>query len=969
MTGARPRGYDPAVKGARWSLLLAAALFLCALGPAGTSRAYPGPEETEDAATPRWDQFGGNSARTFASAVEPVRSTPRTSWKGWCSPEDAGNIVAWEGTLLLASGSRGGSATLEAFSLADGRRLAKHNLGSPGNVRIAVARGMVIVAGEKSLRGFQLQGSGFTQRWSVKGCHPQPPAVIGDTVCSYGGGILTEYEPMTGKPTDAYEHFATECPPALARENGTMEIGGVVTGPLSGYEGVFAFLRTPSRRGGSEFGFFRNSAPGDLHLCRIPRDGTDPGGWLLYTSSALAGKDSDLHASVLADHGRSEGGGLAPLASPPTVYGGQAIGFGEDGTLVAVRAKGTYAKLVDLKDLPPGTRPGPASRARNVAYFGNWALDLDTRRVLWSLPDFKPGGPLLPVADRVLIAVSEKGDLLCLTDRPEAGSAAAAPRGPGPAVPPPPPPLPGDGLLLDDGTSVEGSVEALPGGRFRVLPPGGAAREEEAARLLFVRGGGRVLHRGRESGVLARWRRTLHPPAVDDLMAIHIRMAKDGLHEAAAAVLSDARALGLPEDRAAEAARRAGAVKANAFPERVLAGLEPEFLKARSRAREGILAASDWCLERGFPAAAACLLLDAARLLRGDGVPDRRAAAGIPAVFPWKDSPDAGRRWLEWAREIVDADAEFLPADHILRKSITSGPWAAGEEVVVLRTPNVVFRSRIRDPAIVGRCLRNAEFVCRALAMLLGPGALAPVRDDQDRMDVRLHADEESFREEDRASGDAPAWSAGHYSPGEGVSLFFVPGEGRRDPLGRGLFEVLAHELTHHFLDRRWSAVRGRPRGGPGAPGYWAIEGIARFVEDQAVEMERRGLRFDDRTVPSLEAAAQAAGRGVLFRPSELLAMSHRGFRTLPDTEILRVRLRNTIEQRILSPVGLFYEQAGATAYHLVMDRGEEGRRAFFRYLADVYAGKAAAEGWRVLGFASAEVFDEKVQAFLAGLR
>ena len=97
--------------------------------------------------------------------------------------------------------------------------------------------------------------------------------------------------------------------------------------------------------------------------------------------------------------------------------------------------------------------------------------------------------------------------------------------------------------------------------------------------------------------------------------------------------------------------------------------------------------------------------------------------------------------------------------------------------------------------------------------------------------------------------------------------------------------------------------------------------------------------------------------------------MSHMDFGKLSTKEILRVRLRNTIEGRILSPIGLFYEQAGATAYFLVMERGEEGRRAFFRYLADVYAGAADSEGWRALGFASDEEFDGAVKGFLAGLR
>jgi len=951
-----------------------APLLLVALFTAISPAPVPAQDEGIDPATPRWDQFGGNAARTFASGVEPVRSAPRVAWKGRFPGSSSRNMVAWEGTLYMGGTSPSGNGVLRALSLADGRVLATKDLGKPGSW-LAVADGMVVVADDSGLRAFQLQGNAFSLRWTVRGKHPFPPAVLDDVVWSVSGGFLSGYAAPSGKLVADPVEFPTECPPVLAKEGGRVLKAGVTTGPLKGYRGTYVFLQVDGRPSSRDFGQFRDPATSEprLHLCRLAPEGEDGGGWLLHSSSPLAGSEEDCPSSILPQvRGRGDGG-LAPIASPATTYRGSAIGFGNDGTLVAVRAGGLFMLLVDRKGLPRGTRPGPASRARSTAYFGNWALDLDTRRVLWSLPDLHPEGPLVPVADRILIAVTESGEVSCLTDRPEAGSApspgTAAADAPAAAGLPPPPPLTGDGLLLADGSSVEGPVEALAGGRFRVAPAGGTPHEEDGTGLLLARGDGRVLFRGRESALLARWRRTLHPGAVEVLMGIHGSMAKSGLHEAAAATLADAAYFGLPADRAAEATRRAGSVKANGFPAKILGELEPGFRKARSAAREGILAASDWCRDRGFPAAAACLLLDAGRMLPGDGVVDARVAATVPDAFPWKGEADGGRRWLEWAPEIVAADGAFLPASHPLRAAITAGPWAVGEPVLVLRTPNVVFRSRYPDAAAVGRCLRNAEFVCRALALLLGPGEVAPVRGDDGLMDIRLHADEKSFRAEDEADGSALAWSAGYYAPDEGVSRFFVPGGDSRDPLGRGLFEVLAHELTHHFLDTRWKATRDAPKGGPRAPGYWAIEGIARFVEDQAVEMDRRGLRFDDRTAPSLEAAAQAAGLKVLFRPSRLLSISHAEFATLSDKELLRVRLRNTLEGRILSAIGLFYEQAGATAYFLVMERGEEGRKAFFAYLADVYAGRAPAEGWKPLGFASAEAFDAAIAKFLEGLR
>ncbi len=942
---------------------------------AAVARACP-PGEDEGAATPRWDQYGGNAARTFASSTEPVRAQPRVAWKA----SGMEHAVAWEGTIYsVVPGSGARSWTLRAHSVADGSSLATSALPKTSSAHVAVARGMVIVATGDGLFGYQLQKAGFTRRWTVKGDHRFPPAILDDTVYSLADHTLSGHDPLTGKVTVEGRELRSHAPPAIVREAGGHAAAGVVVDDYSGYVGRHLFLRRIGTiRHGSEDRFGRLRGDPDevtgLHLCRIPA-ATGWGAWLLLSPVPLLGQERNFTGALIADVGDS---GLVDLAWPPTVYGENAFGLSADGRLLAMDTEAHFTEIVGRGQLPPGARPGAASRARGTAYFGNWAVDLDSRRVLWCLPEFAAAGAALPLADRVLLVHDAAGTAYCLTDRsaaPPGGSAGEpAPAGAAPAVPSAAAPLPslppGDGVLFADGEFVEGTVLALPGPRFRVEPAAGEGREADGSQVLLARAGGEVVHRGRSSEVLARWRRTLHPPALDVLMGLHARAARVGLHEGAAAILADARLFGLPADRAAQEARRARGVKANPVPERSLAALEPEFRAARAKAREPFLAAATWCRERGFPAVAACLLLDGRRLQSGDGVPEGAAATTVPAAFPWSGAADAVPRWLEWAPEIVSADAEFLPPEHPLRRGVAEGPWGVRGSAVVLRSPNIVFRSLSQDPAVVGRCLRNAEFTGGALTALLGAAAVTAVVGDGDRLDVRLHADEASFRAERSADGDAPSWAVGYYSPTEGVSRFYLPADGDGDPLGRGLFETLAHEVTHHFLDRRWrAAVAASTRRGTTSNGYWAIEGIARFVEDQAVEMDRRGLRFDDRTVPSLEATAQAARRGVLFPPAQLLGWPREVFAVLPSEGLLTVRLRNTLSERVLSPIGLFYEQSGAMAYFLVMERGEEGRRAFFAYLAEVYAGTAPAAAWKPLGFPSAAEFDRAFTAFLEGLR
>jgi len=86
------------------------------------------------------------------------------------------------------------------------------------------------------------------------------------------------------------------------------------------------------------------------------------------------------------------------------------------------------------------------------------------------------------------------------------------------------------------------------------------------------------------------------------------------------------------------------------------------------------------------------------------------------------------------------------------------------------------------------------------------------------------------------------------------------------------------------------------------------VEGFARFIEDQLVEMGRRGLRFDDAPVPSLDATAQLEPAGVLLPIERLVDLDHVGFGRLGDEPLARVQLRNTIVRLELSERAIFYE-------------------------------------------------------------
>ena len=86
-------------------------------------------------------------------------------------------------------------------------------------------------------------------------------------------------------------------------------------------------------------------------------------------------------------------------------------------------------------------------------------------------------------------------------------------------------------------------------------------------------------------------------------------------------------------------------------------------------------------------------------------------------------------------------------------------------------------------------------------------------------------------------------WTAGHYSPLDRVERIYLPAD---DDEFRSVMNTYAHELTHHWLSMRWLGKGNMGRAAV-VPGYWIVEGFARFIEDQAMEMGRRAGRLGGR--------------------------------------------------------------------------------------------------------------------------
>ena len=143
------------------------------------------------------------------------------------------------------------------------------------------------------------------------------------------------------------------------------------------------------------------------------------------------------------------------------------------------------------------------------------------------------------------------------------------------------------------------------------------------------------------------------------------------------------------------------------------------------------------------------------------------------------------------------------------------------------------------------------------------------------------------------------------------------------------------------------------------------VEGLARFVEDQVLELGRVSRRFDDATVKSIDAAVQVESRGRLIPMENLVDGNHLDFMALGGEPDIMVQLRYTLKRMMLTERHVFYEQAGSLVFYLMNRRGDDGRALLISYLRDFYTHKSKPEGWKRLGWSSAAELEDDFRAFL----
>ncbi|MEW6071500.1 MAG: hypothetical protein AB1726_02750 [Planctomycetota bacterium] len=903
-----------------------------------------------------WNQHRGDAAATATSSFRAIRSTPGEEWR-----HDFGAILAepvsWGG-VVYAAVKEGPQRKLVAFRASGGERLASAVLGGKGPVGLAVWQGTAIVVAEDEIVTYAYAANRLAFRKRLKGKWDGPPSVHEGLLFLAGGGELSCID---------LERLSVV---------GTAEAGGgrVSVCPAGGGDAILSScgVASPPRLRGTYLA---------LHLARLTGIGTkevslrhersqiltmvderaaisagyvarwadeDHGveGWLVHSPVGLRSSGKGTYYTVLPQS--EEGCWLSPIVTDAVVWERLVLGFSADSELVAFETGGRYRVFVSAADMPAGARPGPATIASGVAYLGNWAVDLADSRVLWCRADLRPATPLLPLADDRVVYATADGALVGLVDPNAPAEAPADAGGEAGALPPPRRPDDGEVVILADG---------------RVLPRG--APEPPPEEIAFRGNEAGFTVTGEEHPLFLAWRNALHAELVGEIEATFRSYAKVRLFDECRRLLAEAKDYGLDSRQATTLEGLLAGKPANQSGnvEDQRRRIRAEEDERREKVRSSFVAAADWCRERGQRGAATVLYSHARHVRRGGENADviEAAAALAPAEFPWRAEKDAAERWMAWTEELLPAAASFCGREDPDWKRLEES-WPA--DAIALRTKNLLVFSQAPDAALLGRCLRKGEGSMRAVGEILGVAA-AP---EEERLQVRIYTDREAYQAALGEKGDAADWSAGLFSPAENVSRFFVPRGKDGDPLARSLDGVLAHELTHHYLFRRW--MGGRQALDPDQPGFWVVEGIAEFVSDQFLELGRAERRFDDPTVLSLDVAARLAETDSLLPLAALLDLSPRAFQGLSGEGGPRVRPRYTLAagEVEISPRHAFYCEAAALAFLLWNRRGEEGRAAFLRALRDHYEGRTAAEGWKALGWESAAAAEAELRAFLRGV-
>jgi hypothetical protein len=362
----------------------------------------------------RWTGPRGAASGSFRSRALPIRSEIEEAWRMAFDRVEAAP-VHWDGVGYIV-GTRAAGTVLVAFDLASGREIARAAIddfrsGTPLHVWDAMVH---YQTGDGALRTYRFADGALHELWAYRGRpgdgggwrRPRLPVVHENELYCIVRESLVRLAAQ--RKTPVWSH-------RLVKRNPQWYARPAVHGERVHVVGIDRKTRrlwidvvaraTGERIGGrvlttanidTQARELSVAVHGDTIFIRS--------GWPLVTQTGTA-------TGVLLPAASLNGGkvGVFSFHLPPVHHprGTLVLGDGADGREWMLRRGDRFHFLASKARQPDlFTDSVPPTVCGDVACFGSWAADLETRRILWRLPVARVTRPVVP-ADRLVLVVED----------------------------------------------------------------------------------------------------------------------------------------------------------------------------------------------------------------------------------------------------------------------------------------------------------------------------------------------------------------------------------------------------------------------------------------------------------------------------------------------------------------------------------------------------------------------------------
>jgi len=376
-----------------------------------------------------WHQPHANAYGDSFVDLEGVTVAPKETWRMEFDRVRS-DLVVWDG-VVFAVVQTGKKVELIALEAADGKVIARSSLRSSDGYWIGVWQNTVSVLTSESFRRYSLQGSKFKAGKNLRGTFGLHGLLAEDLaiVPQLDGPALVLDAPRAkeltsvraGRGTAAYLNNQVAIVD-LRTDNGwygrrlTLDLYDVeINGRKS--SATHADLLTsgsPKKKKGTE-------ESDDVYAIAIPRE-KESTVWFVKSPLPIGTISKER-----ADSALMPGRALSVISNRPAIWQEQVIGFDFDQRLIAMNSEGAVSGVVGADDLPPGAIHGALSLAGSCLYLGNWAVDLESKDILWVDTEIHPQGPLVPTANGAFAYRTPYGEIVaCVADAAATSGAIAA---------------------------------------------------------------------------------------------------------------------------------------------------------------------------------------------------------------------------------------------------------------------------------------------------------------------------------------------------------------------------------------------------------------------------------------------------------------------------------------------------------------------------------------------------------------